>query len=239
MGSLYWPPNTSADQLHNHLRETILKVKSEKKDKQLILGMDHNLDLLKFNSHTATQKFLDIIINNGLLPTITQPTRITQQTATLIDNILISEVSQQNFDSAILIHDMSDHLPILALMKQTKIANKNPIEFNSRLLNSLRISNINQKLRDIDWTGHLNSESCDTNFNIFCDLLHETMDTVAPLKCVCISAKRKFSKPWLTQGIETSNRKVKQLYKETLKSTCSIECLNKYKRHRNLLNRIK
>ena len=168
VGSLYRPPNTSAEQLHNHLSKTIPKVKSEKKDKQLILRMD----LLKSNSHTAIQKFLDIIMNNGLLPTITRPTRITQQTATLIDNIFISEVLQRNFDSAILIHDMSDHLPILALMKQTKITDKNPIEFNSRLLNSLHISNINRKLRDIDWTGHLNSESCDTNFNTFCDLLH-------------------------------------------------------------------
>ena len=39
--------NTSAEQLHNHLSETIPKVKSEEKDKQLILGMDHNLDLIK------------------------------------------------------------------------------------------------------------------------------------------------------------------------------------------------
>ena len=154
-----------------------------------------------------------MLINNGLLATITQPTRITQQSATLIDNIFISEVLQHNFDSAILIHDMSDHLPTLALMKQTKLTDKNPIEFNSRLLNSTCISNINRKLWDIDWIGHLNSESCDTNFNTFCNLLHETIDTMAPLKCVHITAKRKFSEPWLTQGIETSNRKIKQLYR--------------------------
>ena len=126
---------------------------------------------------------------------------------------------------------MSDHLPTIALMKQTKITDKNPIEFQSRLLNPERISNISQKLRDIDWIGHLNSKSCDTNFNTFCNLLHGTMDTEAPLKCVHISAKRKFSKPWLTQGIESSNRKIKQLYKETLKSNCMTESLNKYKQH--------
>ena len=100
------------------------------------------------------------------------------------------------------------------------MADKNPIEFQSRLLNSERINNINRKLRDIDWIGHLNNESCDTNFNAFCNLLHGTMDTVAPLKSVCISAKIKFSEPWLTQGIERSNRTIKQLYKETLKSNC-------------------
>ena len=94
MGSLYQPPNTSFEQLHHHFSETVPKVKSEDRDKQLILGMDHNLDLLKSNSHSATQKFLDTIINNGLLPTITRPTRITQQSATLIDNIFISELLQ-------------------------------------------------------------------------------------------------------------------------------------------------
>ena len=180
VGSLYQPPNISADRLHHHLSETIPKVKSEDRDKQLILGIDHNLDLLKSNNHSATQNFLDILIDNGLLPTITWPTRITQQSATLIDNIFISEVLQHNFDSAILIHDMSDHLPTLALMKQTKMTDKNPIEFQSRLLNSERINNINRKLRDIDWIGHLNNESCDTNFNTFCNLLHGIMDMVGP-----------------------------------------------------------
>ena len=239
VGSLYQPPNISADQLHHHLSETIPKVKSEDRDKQLIFGMDHNLDLLKSNNHSATQKFLDMLIDNGLLPTITWPTRITQQSATLIDNIFISEVLQRNFDSAILIHDMSDHLPTLALMKQTKMTDKNPIEFQSRLLNSECINNINRKLWDIDWIGYLNNKSCDTNFNMFCNLLHRTMDTVALLKSVCISAKRKFSEPWLTQGIERSNRTIEQLYKETLKSNCSTESLIKYKQHQNLLNRIK
>ena len=203
-------------------------MKSEDRDKQLILGMDHNLDLLKSNSHSATQKFLDMLINNGLLPAITHPTRITQQSATLIDNIFISEVLQCNFDSATLINDMSDHLPTIALMKQTKITDKDPIEFQSRLLNPEHISNISRKLQDIDWIGHLNSESCNANFNIFSNLLHRTMVTEAPLKCLCISAKRKFSEPWLTPGIETSNRKIKQLYKETLKSNCSTEMLIKY-----------
>ena len=112
------------------MSETIPKVKSEDRDKQLILGMDHNLDLLKSNNHSATQKCLDMLIDNGLLPTITRPTRITQQSATLIDNIFISEVLQCNFDSAILIHDMSDHLPTLALMKQTKWQIK--IQLNSK-----------------------------------------------------------------------------------------------------------
>ena len=99
--------------------------------------MDHNLDLLRSGTHNPMQKFLDTILGNGLLPTIKRPTRITQQSATLIDNIIISEVLQQNFDSALLINNISDHLPIITLMKQTKIVDENPIKFHSRKLTDI------------------------------------------------------------------------------------------------------
>ena len=65
------------------------RLKPEKKD--IILGMDHNLDLLKSNVHTETQTFLDVNFDNHLFPCITRPTRITKTSATLIDNTFISE----------------------------------------------------------------------------------------------------------------------------------------------------
>ena len=90
IGSLYQPPNTVTELFHEHLSNTIPKVKLEGKDKHLIVGMNHNLDLLKCNNHTATRKFLDMMLDNNMIPTIMRPTRITQQSATLIDNIFIS-----------------------------------------------------------------------------------------------------------------------------------------------------
>ena len=53
--------------------------------------MDHNLDLLKCNVHKQTQALLDGLTDKNLLPTITRPTRITQNTAPLLDNIFVSE----------------------------------------------------------------------------------------------------------------------------------------------------
>ena len=120
VGSLYRPPNTSEQALNRHLSETIHRIKSKLDNKQIIMEMDHNLDLLKSSSHILTQRFLDLLFSNELLPTITQLMRITQQSATLIDNIFISELLQRNFDLAIIVNDMSDHLPTVALLKQTK-----------------------------------------------------------------------------------------------------------------------
>ena len=81
--------------------------------------MDHNLDLLKSDLHAPTRKLLDTLLDANMLPTITRPSRIMQHSATLIDNIFISQHLQQNFDSAIIIDDISDHLPCIILMKQT------------------------------------------------------------------------------------------------------------------------
>ena len=96
--------------------------------------MDHNLDLLKSDLHKGTHAFLELMLQNQLYPSITRPSRITNTLATLIDNIFISEKFHHSFDSAVLISDISDHLPLLCLVKQTKILDKSPLEFESRAL---------------------------------------------------------------------------------------------------------
>ena len=82
---------------------------------------DHNVDLLKGNQHPPTQKFIENITDLNLYPTITRPSRITHHSATLIDNIYVSDQLHRSFDSMLLINDMSDHLPTVTLLKQTKL----------------------------------------------------------------------------------------------------------------------
>ena len=105
--------------------------KSENNYTAVILGNDNNDDLLKCHIHKQTKHFLDIKLHNDLLPTITRPTSITQTTTSLIDNIFITENLHCNFNSLILLNDLSDHLPTLALLKHTKVVDKSPITFES------------------------------------------------------------------------------------------------------------
>ena len=79
--------------------------------------MDHNFNLLKSATHAVTRSFLNIFSENDILPTITRPMRICKKSATLIDNIFISQNLHKQFDSAILIQDMLNHMPTLALLK--------------------------------------------------------------------------------------------------------------------------
>ena len=119
VGSLYRSPNSSDKALLDHIQNIVTKVRSEKNHKQLILGMHHNFDLLKCDQHRLTKRFLDMMVDLNMLPAITRLMRITSNTATLIDNVFISEQLQKSFDSGLIVEDISDHLPIIVLMKQT------------------------------------------------------------------------------------------------------------------------
>ena len=59
-----------------------------------------NINFLKFNEHTQTEEFLDMLYANNILPIITKPTRLTDHTATLIGHICTNCL--QNFTAGIL-----------------------------------------------------------------------------------------------------------------------------------------
>ena len=108
MGSLYRPPNTSETEFLNSYNELSNKFKLQSK-KEVVLGLDHNLDMLKCHIHKSTEKFLKINLKNNILPCITRPTHITKTTATLVDNIFVSNTLYPYIKSSIIITDVSDH----------------------------------------------------------------------------------------------------------------------------------
>ena len=216
IGSLYRSPNTPAKEFIDNVSDVIQKIRCEGKKKEIILGMDHNLDLLHSDIHTPTHKFLNMLLDMQLFPIITCPSRITQTSATLIDNIFISEKFQRDYDSALLVTDTSDHLPIMCLLKQTKITDKTPLTFESRSLMAEKLNVVKNKLHLEDWHGLLNKTDIDENFNLLNDKISDTLDEVAPVRTIVISARRRFIEPWMSKSLETSSRKKAQLYKDTL-----------------------
>ena len=239
MGSSYRVPNTNSSKFTDHVKKVITKVQSERDEKELILCMGHNLDLLKCYLHEPTRSFLDNLVEKEVFPTITRPTRIMQTSATLIDNTFVSRKLHRSFDLGILLSDISDHLPSLVLLKQTKLLNKEPLEFMSRNLNEHKLILINEKLHDIDWNGNLTSSDVNLNFNYLSDSIDRVMDEIAPRCIVKISAKRRFVEPWMTTSLEQSANKKNLLYKQTLQNNSTPADVNNYKIYRNTYNRIK
>ena len=87
IGSLYRCPKTSCVEFVRGYEKLINHIKNE--NTNLILGMDHNTDLLKASVQNSTQRFLEVNLDNSLYPCITKPMRLTNNSATLIDNVFI------------------------------------------------------------------------------------------------------------------------------------------------------
>ena len=81
---------------------------------------DFNIDLLKESSHRPTHDYLNLVYSCSLMPTIYKPTRITEHSATCIDNILTNNINVSNVVSNILITDISDHLPTILMVNTGK-----------------------------------------------------------------------------------------------------------------------
>ena len=109
IGCVYKPPNADINLCTTYMDSLLAKVNKEKK--LCYIAGDFNIDLLKFDEHLPTADFVNCIFSHSFLPTINKPTRVTEKTATLIDNIF-TNVDLKNSMSSILYADISDHYPV-------------------------------------------------------------------------------------------------------------------------------
>ena len=210
----------------------IKQLKQENK-KEIILGMDHNLDLLKSMIHKDTQVFLDLNFNENLLPCITCPTHITKTMATLIDNVFISQNLHKSFDSCVLVHDISDHMPSLVNIHGQKHDNNESLEFTCRSLNHDNIRQINNLLLMTDWSN-LHKSDVNIAFSELQNRIDNCINAVASVKHVTISNHNIWREPWITKGLSKFMDKCAQLYKLSIKNNSSQICTAKYKPYRTL-----
>ena len=60
---------------NNYLNKLLENI--SKDQKSIFLLGDFNVNLLNYNEHNPTNKFLDSLVSNSFIPLILQPTRIT------------------------------------------------------------------------------------------------------------------------------------------------------------------
>ena len=87
-GSIYRHPHDTNDIYNNFLKELEFNLtKITKENKIAYLCGDFNSDLLKYGEVNNYRKFYDLLSSYGFLPMILLPTRVTETTSTIIDNI--------------------------------------------------------------------------------------------------------------------------------------------------------
>ena len=119
---VYRHPDTELQSFMDYIDKTSTKFSKENK---LILMMgDFNIYLLNYESHSDTNEFSNNITSYYLLPYILHPTRVTDHSATVIDNIFSNNTEYDTFSGNILTN-ISDHFPQFLVINKVNIDYKN------------------------------------------------------------------------------------------------------------------
>ena len=225
--SMYRPPNSNI-QTFLASYNSILCALKKKQPTNIVIGLDHNLDFLKSDTHEPTNEFIQSNLDFGLIPTVTRPTRITQSTATLIDNIFVSQNLCGKYVCNILINDTSDHLPVVCTLSDLKTIKREPIRLTSRDTRNKNMQALKRQLERHDWFADLKYQSVSEDMNKVYETLKEKVDYCIPIKEHCIKGNKIRREPWLTASIKISIDKNKKLYHMMLKGNCSKDKYNSY-----------
>ena len=222
-----------------HQVDPILQTISKEKKECYIMG-DYNIDLFKDDSDRPTHNYLDLIYSHCLIPSILFPTRITEKSATIIDNILTN--SDNELTTRILVTDITGHFPTILM---TKSNNKNVTKdlINEKCFAYKRtytkdnISHLKQKLSQENWNDILHGIDAECDYNMFIERFNKLYDGCIPLKKYKVNRRKIPQSPWITKGILKSITTKNKLYKEYLRSPNEQRAV-KFKTYRNKLNNL-
>ena len=194
--------------------------------------------MLDHDKCSKVQNFLNLLYENGMIPTINKPTRITKKTATAIDHILTNQFINVNFKTDIFKTDISDHIPVCIIISSTEklVENKQKYVYK-RVIMDESTERFNQVLYETDW---LEIGTCDNPsqcYKLFFKKFHTIYENFFPRKKIKLKFKD-IQCPWTTSGIKKSSRRKQRLYNKFLK-TRSQKSELEYKSYKNLFEPIK
>ena len=234
VGVIYRPPNNNLDIFLEKLEEVLIKVTRE--NKEVYLMGDFNIDLLSTENNN-TLKLISILSSYAFSPHIGNPTRISNTSQTLIDNIFSNAIDNNNFTNGVLYYDISDHLPIFTI-RSLKTFNKNSERSNykkKRKESERNITSLNVDLTQEGWDNVLQETDADRAYEIFLQRLlfyyNKNIPLVKPKHLI------KNKQPWITKGIGNSIKTRNKLYKKALRSKNEQE-ICRYRKYRNILTSV-
>ena len=214
-----------------YMENTLLTLTKE--NKELILCGDFNSDLLMISQNNNYNDFYELLASYGLFPYILRPTRVADNSATIVDNIFCNNLDNVK-NSGVILTDFSDHYSQFLFIKDSKISYKEVNMFTRDYSNFSSDS-----FRDDVSIQTFDNTSNDVNvlFNDFYARLIGCVDRHAPIK-KCNPKEIKMSqKPWITIEIKKLITKKNKLFKKKKKHPNNEFVKSAYNEARNEANR--
>ena len=227
--SVYRPPNTSTEIFE---KIEILMQNLDQENKEVIILGDFNSDLLSSTISNHTRKFLDLIEVFQFDQAITQPTRITQNSETLID-VALTNCPENIMNSGVVHVGISDHSLIYNCQKISFVKTQ------PKLIESRNYKNYNPGHFNRDLDNLLNQYTWESNdpdvlWFQFKFVFNKVADIHVPLRSRKV--RNKYSL-WLNDYIRKQINYRDNLRKKAVK-TKSTYFHNAYKKARNKVNKM-
>ena len=236
MSAIYRQPAGKIEPLKTLLQNIFTK--NIKSNKTLYLVGDFNLNILTYDSNNKVRNFFNFIFQNGLIPVINRPTRITRTKATAIDHIITNSHFNSDIKTGIIKADISDHFPIFLISEKRDIdIHQDKITIYKRHFNDVSINAFKNLLQNVNWNKIYTQEDANKAYNLFLNLFLNCYEKAFPIIKLKIKTKT-FLSPWMTKGILKSSKKKQKLYEKFLKHR-TVGNLEKYKNYKNLFEMIK
>ena len=121
----------------------------------MVLAGNFNINVLDFEQNKKVQNFINSMFQFGLVPTINKSTRVTNETISAIDHIIISSIYNNDFKTAIIRTDISDHFPITYAFKlRSSLSSENHQKNRylcKRIINESSKATLKPRLRKTSW----------------------------------------------------------------------------------------
>ena len=179
---------------------------------------DINLNISESDCSSSSINYLSMLESNGVFQLITKPTRVTKNSASLIDHIFTSALSNPIFPGIIL-NDISDHF-ITYCVTSLK-SNPESVKHKKYICRDIKNLDIESYLLDLDKNMNefkncldcINSNNFNFIFDDFIKRVRLIIDFYAPLRQISRRQKRLRAKPWLTKGLLVSIKYKQKLYR--------------------------
>uniref|UniRef100_A0A8C6LE27 Reverse transcriptase domain-containing protein n=1 Tax=Nothobranchius furzeri TaxID=105023 RepID=A0A8C6LE27_NOTFU len=208
--------------------ERISELGDHIKNKTLLLCGDFNINI-ELPAGQKTNDFINSMYSLGLFPLITKPTRITAHSATIIDNIFTNK-KDDVLRSGVLMADISDHLPVFAVLKNKQLI-KQETSLNYKRDRSFRAWEALKKDLEMQNWEEVYVRDVNTAYKSFMKKLMKLYNNNCKL---FKSSGKRVDQPWMTKGIRNACAKKNQLYRNFLKSQTRVT-EDRYKKYKNKL----
>ena len=211
------------------IHRNIQRALREPRRRQINIYIRKYINLLNNDYHQPTGEFFDLMSSNSFLPLITRPTRVTANSATLIDNIFTNhfDCSLQSSEG-IFVTDITDHYPVFHINHQI-FASETEIYMERRLYNQRNKQAFLQVLQETDWSDIFSIPGTQSCFNTFHGKLVSLLNKSFPK--VRIKKRYNNRKPRLSDALRNSIKLKNKLYYKYRKisSVYNETCYKSYK----------